>query len=68
MFSLTNGTVYINYGTKDFQGSDVSKYDSNVQADASGYYEIKNLQKGDYYLYGVGYNPNISETFMEGYQ
>lgn len=63
---IPNAKVYIKYGTKDFPGSDVSTYDSNVLADANGYYEIKNLQKGDYYLYGVGYDPNISENVFGG--
>lgn len=63
---IPNATVYIKYGTKDSPGSDVSAYDSNVSADANGYYEIKDLQKGDYYLYGVGYDPNISENVYGG--
>ncbi len=63
---IPNARVYIKYGAKDFPGSDVSAYDSNVPADANGYYEIKDLQKGDYYLYGVGYDPNISENVFGG--
>ena len=33
---------------------------------SNGYYEIKNLQKGDYYLYGVGYDPNVAENVYGG--
>jgi hypothetical protein len=63
---IANAIVYIKYRTTEFPGSDISKYDSNIQADASGYYEIKNLQKGDYYLYGVGYDNGISENVYGG--
>jgi hypothetical protein len=47
-------TVYIKYGVKNFPGTDPSVYSSSVTADANGYYEFKDLRKGDYYLYGVG--------------
>lgn len=63
---IGNATVYIKYGAKEFPGADVSAYDTSVPADANGYYEIKNLQKGDYYIYGVGYDPNISENVYGG--
>ena len=63
---IGNAVVYIKYGAKDFPGSDVSQYDASVSADANGNYEIKNLLKGDYYLYGVGYDPNISANVYGG--
>lgn len=63
---IPNATVYIKYGATDFPGSDVSKYNTSVQADGSGYYEIHNLQKGDYYLYSVGFDVDISENVYGG--
>ena len=49
--------VYIKYGATEFPGTDVSKYDAHVTADANAHYEFTGLQKGNYYLYGVGYDP-----------
>ena len=63
---IPNATVFIKYAATEFPGSDVSIYNTSVQADASWYYEIKNLQKGNYYLYGVGYDPNISVNVYGG--
>ncbi len=51
---IPNTDVYIKYGVKEFPGADVSSYDDHVQADANAHYEFTGLQKGDYYLYGVG--------------
>jgi len=48
--------VYIKYGATEFPGTDVSKYDDHTTSDAAAHYEFKDLQKGDYYLYGVGYD------------
>ncbi|MDP1802859.1 MAG: hypothetical protein Q8L81_15970 [Bacteroidota bacterium] len=63
---IANAVVYIKYGAKDFPGADVSKYDANVTCDANGNYEIKELRKGDYYLYGVGYDSGISVNVYGG--
>jgi hypothetical protein len=63
---IPNATVYIKYGATEFPGADISVYNTSVQADASGYYEIKNLQKGHYYLYGVGVDAGISENVYGG--
>lgn len=63
---IPNAIVYIKYGTKDFPGTDVSKYDASTVADASANYSFKDLRKGDYYLYGVGYDDAILETVTGG--
>ncbi|MDQ3047641.1 MAG: hypothetical protein M3R27_08850 [Bacteroidota bacterium] len=52
--AIPNSTVYIKFGATEFPGTNVSAYDANVSADASGNYEIKDLYRGDYYLYGIG--------------
>ncbi|MCW3086503.1 MAG: hypothetical protein JWP12_3869 [Bacteroidetes bacterium] len=54
---IPNCIVYIKYGATEFPGTDVSLYDASVTADAAAHYEFKELQKGDYFLYGVGFDP-----------
>jgi hypothetical protein len=51
---IANATVYIKFNTQDSPGSDLSKYDAHVKADASGNYEFTSVYKGEYYLYAVG--------------
>ena len=63
---IPNCVVYIKYGTEDFPGTDVSKYDASTTADGSANYSFKDLRKGDYYLYGVGYDTDISEIVTGG--
>lgn len=59
-------TVYVKYGTKDFPGDDVSKYDDSKVCDKEGHVHFKGLQKGDYYFYGVGYDSSISAIVKGG--
>ncbi len=51
---IGNSIVYIKFGATEFPGTNVSLYDANYTTDGSGNYEIKELYRGDYYLYGVG--------------
>lgn len=51
---IPNAIVYIKYGAKEFPGADISVYDDQVTADTNAHFEFDGLQKGDYYLYGVG--------------
>lgn len=53
---IPNAIVYIKYGATEFPGGDVSIYDDKVTSDTNAHFEFKELQKGDYYLYGVGYD------------
>lgn len=64
--SIGDCVIYIKYGTTEFPGTDVSKYDASVTADGSGNYSFTGLRKGDYYLYGVGYDTDISEAVTGG--
>lgn len=57
--AIPNSVVYIKYGATDFPGTAVSAYDAQVTADASGNYKFDGLRKGDYYLYGIGYDNSI---------
>jgi hypothetical protein len=53
---IPNAVVYIKYGATNFPGTNISNYDASTTADASAHYEFKDLRKGDYYLYAVGYD------------
>jgi hypothetical protein len=63
---IPNAVVYIKYGAKESPGTDPSNYDASVTADANASYEIINLQKGDYYLFAIGYDGSISNTVKGG--
>lgn len=54
---IANAVIYIKYGATEFPGPDPSSYDLSVTADANGKYEFSGMNKGDYYLYGIGYDP-----------
>ncbi len=64
--AIPNCVVYIKYGATNFPGENVSNYDASVTADATGYFEFADLRKGDYYLYGLGYDTSISEVVKGG--
>ena len=64
---IPNAVVYIKYGATEFPGSDVSVYDASTVATTSAKYEFKELQKGDYYLYSVGYDSAISLPVKGGF-
>lgn len=63
---IPNAVVYIKYGATEFPGADVSVYDASVVANASAQYEFKELQKGDYYIYGVGFDSSQMQTVTGG--
>jgi hypothetical protein len=58
--------VYIMYGATDFPGLDASKYDDHTTSDANAHYEFNNLRKGNYYLFGVGFDNSISQQVSGG--
>lgn len=53
---IPGAVVYIKYGAKESPGSDVTYYDESITADDSANYKFADLRKGDYYLFGVGYD------------
>lgn len=62
---IPGATVYIKYGAKEFPGSNPSSYDANYSA-PDGTCEIKDLLRGDYYLYAVGFDSSIGELVKGG--
>lgn len=63
---IPNAIVYIKYGATEFPGTNTTVYDASITADAKAHYEFKDLRKGDYFLYGVGHDVNISEIVLGG--
>jgi len=63
---IPNAIVYIKYGATEFPGTSISVYDDQVTADVNANFEFDGLQKGDYYLYGVGYDDAIMEQVVGG--
>ncbi len=67
---IPNTMIYIKYGAKDFPGTDVSVYDDVKLAEADmgedPHAHFENLKKGDYYLYGVGFDSAINQIVTGG--
>ena len=63
---IPNAVVYIKYGVKESPGTDPANYDASVTSDGNAKYEFKELNKGDYYLFGIGYDSAISNTVTGG--
>jgi hypothetical protein len=62
---IPNAIVYIKFNAKEFPGENSSDYDTSVHADAGGNYSFK-CYKGDYYLYGFGYDSSIAKNVVGG--
>lgn len=60
---IANATIFIKFKTKEFPGADTNLYDTKVRADKDGNYSIK-CYKGDYYLYGYGYDYTIDPPYI----
>ena len=52
--AIPNARVYIKFNATEFPGTDVSVYDTFIDADHNGNFEIKKIYHGQYYFYGVG--------------
>lgn len=63
---ISEATVFIKFNAKEFPGSLVSDFDASVVADTGGNYLIEGLKKGDYYLYGFGYDSTIHQNVKGG--
>jgi len=55
---IPNARVYIKFNANEFPGDDYSLYDTYIDADEHGKYDIS-FYKGTYYLYAKGYDYNI---------
>ncbi len=63
---IPNAAVYIKYGAKESPGTNPANYDASIVADGSAKYEFKELNKGDYYLFGIGYDSAIFNSVTGG--
>ena len=63
---IANSIVYIKFDATEFPGSDVTLYDDETDADAEGNYEFTGLKKGNYYLYGVGWDSLFTDSVFGG--
>lgn len=63
---IPGAVVYIKYGATESPGTDITYYDASVTADANAHYEFPDLKKGDYYLFGVGFDSAIVQTVIGG--
>jgi hypothetical protein len=59
-------TMYIKYGAKTSPGISASDFDNAIISDAQGQGTFENLQKGDYYLYGIGWDSSITQAVSGG--
>jgi hypothetical protein len=62
---IPNARVFVKFNAKEFPGSDTTKYDAKVKADANGNYIIK-CYKGNYYLYGFGFDKGVPGSVSGG--
>lgn len=56
---ISYATVFIKFNAKDLPGTDTTLFDEKVRADADGNYTIK-CYKGNYFLYGYGYDNQVT--------
>lgn len=63
---IPNSAVYIKYGASESPGTAASDYDDVATTDANGHAHFHDLVKGDYYLFGVGYDSSISSVVTGG--
>ena len=63
---IHGAVVYIKYGAKESPGTNVTYYDASVNADANAHYEFPDLKRGNYYLFGVGFDSSMVKTVTGG--
>ena len=57
--AIPHARVYIKFNATDFPGTDVSVYDTYIDADHNGNFLVSNIYRGDYYFYAVGVDPAL---------
>ena len=58
--------VFIKYGVFNSPGTDPGLYDDSTVAGNDGRFVFSELQKGSYYLYGIGYDSTIGMPVTAG--
>jgi hypothetical protein len=62
---IANARVFVKLNATNSAGTDTSKYDARIVCDAAGQYSFKCF-KGNYYLYGLGYDTQIKQAVKGG--
>lgn len=57
--------VYIKFNAKDLPSLDTTAYNTHITSDVSGNFSFK-CYKGDYFLYGYGFDHSINENVKGG--
>ena len=58
--------VFIKFDATEFPGEGAALYNGSVKADKNGVYTFPKVYKGDYYLFGIGYDKNIMQVVRGG--
>src|SRR5215217_754057 len=61
------GRVFLKKGAIDAPGSDSTLYDIRMQSDAAAHYTISNLEAGNYYAFGYGYDTSLNGPVKGGF-
>lgn len=65
--SIYGATVYVKFKTNDMPSNPESNYDLKIVGDATeNHVHIHGLRYGKYYLYAVGFDPEINEVVKGG--
>ena len=60
--AIPNARVYIKYNATEFPGTDVSAYNTYIDADHNGNFLIEHIYHGQYYFYAVGIDPALGSS------
>ena len=63
---IPNTKVYIQYGSLLSPGTDPGLYDDSTTSNGNAQFSFTGLQKGDYYIYGIGFDSTIGEVVRAG--
>ena len=56
---IPGAVIYIKYGAKESPGSNITYYDASVNADANAHYVFPDMKRGEYYLFGIGFDSSL---------
>jgi hypothetical protein len=63
---IPNDSVAIKYGAKNLPGVTPADYDKMIMADSTGHFKFGPLTKGNYYLYGWGFDTALGRAVTGG--
>lgn len=58
--------VYIRYGSKESPGTDPALYDDSTSSNSEARFSFPGLERGEYYVYAVGFDSAIGEPVRAG--